>query len=212
MAALLESKWRIGELLLMGLNAWECEQDVGRWGGFRNDYFELAMLTGIKAEHLRLCAAFYLKYPKKDYALKPWYEHVAEIPLPGAVEHGKYRSQLRVYVDMLMLIGRPQGARKRNFMRAHIVGQHSKLMKALSDLLRLNLIREATETRIKNKRQGPMYECVTYKITPRGEDFLNAFRKAAPPIRGNDFHAQRETSPPHIDTATAAVENNIANY
>jgi len=179
MAALLESKWRIGELLLAGLNSWEREQDLRRWLGHRNDYFRLARLTGMKAEHLRLCAAFYMKYPNKDYDLRPWREHLLEISLPGEVEHGKYRSRLRKYVEMLQMIGRPQGARKRNLIRGHIVTCSKGLIESLSELKRLGLIREAREIRIKNKRQGDMYDCVTYKITEKGEDFLVAFRKAA---------------------------------
>jgi N6-adenosine-specific RNA methylase IME4 len=59
---------------------WEIGQEIWQTRLPKDSYRELARATGINRENLRESVAFYEKYPKRDFEIKAWRRHVAELP------------------------------------------------------------------------------------------------------------------------------------
>jgi predicted transcriptional regulator len=88
-------------------------------------------------------------------------EKQAEVPRPTA----KYRSQLRIYVDIMSVIQRENNQAKPTRILYGANLSHDRLIKYLDELKGLNVIQESgTEDK-------------TYGLTQKGIEFMNNFRR-----------------------------------
>ena len=78
----------------------------------------------------------------------------------------KYRSQMRIYVDIMRVIQREDNRAKPTRILYGANLSHDRLLKHLEELKRLGVVEEIpTEERL-------------YKLTQKGIEFLNQFRAA----------------------------------
>lgn len=84
---------------------------------------------------------------------------------PGPKPAAKYRSQLRIYVDIMRVIQREKNEAKPTRILYGANLSHDRLVKYLEELRTLDVIQETgAEDKI-------------YSLTPKGVEFLNNFRK-----------------------------------
>jgi predicted transcriptional regulator len=84
---------------------------------------------------------------------------------PAAKPAAKYRSQLRIYVDIMRVIQRERNEAKPTRILYGANLSHDRLVKYLEELKTLEVIQETgTEDKV-------------YSLTQKGVEFLNNFRK-----------------------------------
>jgi predicted transcriptional regulator len=84
---------------------------------------------------------------------------------PRAKQAAKYRSQLRIYVDIMRVIQRENNEAKPTRILYGANLSHDRLVKYLEELKTLDVIQESgTEDKI-------------YSLTQKGIEFLNNFRR-----------------------------------
>jgi len=80
----------------------------------------------------------------------------------------KYRSQIRIYADMLRAIEKEKGDAKPTHILYGANLSHDRLVKYLAQLKEQGLIEEKENS-----------EKTTYSLTDKGIEFLNEFRKVS---------------------------------
>jgi predicted transcriptional regulator len=84
---------------------------------------------------------------------------------PNAKPPAKYRSQLRIYVDIMLVIQRENNEAKPTRILYGANLSHDRLVKYLEELRQLDVIHESgTEDKV-------------YSLTQKGIDFMNNFRR-----------------------------------
>jgi len=90
---------------------------------------------------------------------------IPDTQAPTAKPAAKYRSQLRIYVDMMYVIQRENNEAKPTRILYGANLSHDRLVKYLEELQSLGVIQE---TGIDDK---------VYSLTQKGTEFLNNFRR-----------------------------------
>lgn len=84
---------------------------------------------------------------------------------PNAKPPAKYRSQLRIYVDIMLVIQRENNEAKPTRILYGANLSHDRLVKYLEELRQLDVIHESgTEDKV-------------YSLTQKGIEFMNNFRR-----------------------------------
>jgi predicted transcriptional regulator len=90
---------------------------------------------------------------------------IATEPVPQTKPVTKYRSQFRIYVDIMKVIQREQNEAKPTRILSGANLSHDRLVKYLGELKALNVIQESGS------------EEKVYRLTQKGVEFMNNFRK-----------------------------------